>query len=269
MTEKKLLNGAVLPMGQTAERDLEDALDNLSQHANVGTVHQPAAHPAPGHEQPFRRVRRPRGAKFNNDGSGVRGNLGAVVRAILLDPEARDATTSDTAGKMKEPLLRLTQLWRAYGARQANGRLTYQPAGSFGQAPLQAGSVFNFFSPGYAPAGEMSDRNLVAPELQIATEYQNTSVTNYFYAQIFNRNSGVTGQADTAIVIDVSAEQALIADPAAMVALIADKLLGGRISDTLRAQAIALANSRTATDPLRVAEALYLITTSPEFALQR
>jgi uncharacterized protein (DUF1800 family) len=269
LTEKKLLNGIVLQMGQSAERDLEDALDNLFAHTNIAPFisrqliqRLVTSNPSPAY---VGRV----AARFDSDDAGARGNLGAVVRAILLDPEARSVTGLDTAGKMKEPLLRLTQLWRAYGARAGNGRLLFQPAAALGQAPLQAGSVFNFFSPGYAPAGEMSDRNLVAPELQIATEYQNTSVTNYLYGQIFNRSSAVGGQADTAIVIDVSAEQALIANAATMVDLIADKLLGGRISEPLRTRAIGMSESRAATDPLRVAESLYLIATSPEFALQR
>jgi Protein of unknown function (DUF1800) len=170
---------------------------------------------------------------------------------------------------MKEPLLRLTQLWRAFDARAANGRYLVQPSNTFGQGPLQAPSVFNFFSPGYGPAGEIADRNLVAPELQIATEYLNTSVTNYFYNQAFGRTSIVPGQPETAVVLDVSAELALIGDSAALVDRIARKLLGGQISATLRSQARTLVESRAASDPQRVAEALYLIVTSPEFALQR
>ena len=80
---------------------------------------------------------------------------------------------------MKEPLLRLTQLWRAYGAKAANGQYRVGNINaSFGQGPLQAPSVFNFFSPFYAPPGEIADQGLVAPELQIATEYLNTTVTN-------------------------------------------------------------------------------------------
>ncbi|MEY2855287.1 MAG: hypothetical protein RL030_2419 [Pseudomonadota bacterium] len=266
---KRLLGATVLPAGQTPQKDLADALDSLFAHPNVGPFiarqliqRLVTSNPSPAY---VGRV----AAVFNNDGSGARGNLAAVVRSILLDSEARSAPATDTAGKMKEPLLRLTQLWRAFDARATNGRFLVQPANTFGQGPLQAPSVFNFFSPGYGPPGEIADRNLVAPELQIATEYLNTSVTNYLYNQVFGRTSAVPGQPDTAVVLDVSAELAVIGDSATLVDRIAGKLLGGQISATLRSQARTLVESRTASDPQRVAEALYLVVTSPEFALQR
>ena len=127
---------------------------------------------------------------FNNNGSGVRGDLGAVVAAILRDDAARPGIRAESDGKVKEPLLRLTQLWRAYNARSNSGRFPIDYAYIvFGQGPLQASHVFNFFSPFYAPPGEIQDGGLVAPELEIATEYLNTFVTNYMFGQIFGLNS--------------------------------------------------------------------------------
>jgi hypothetical protein len=105
--------------------------------------------------------------------------------------------------------------------------------------------------------------------MQIATEYQNTAVTNFLYQQVFNRNSSSIGLPETAIAIDTLTEQTLIADPEALVTKIADKLMGGQISTTLRTAARAQLERRAATDNQRVAEALYLIVSSPEFALQR
>ena len=100
--------------------------------------------------------------------SGRRGNLAAVVKALLLDAEARAAPTSATAGKLKEPLLRLTQLWRAFDASSQSGKYNVQNiTGLIGQGPLQAPSVFNFFSPFYAPPGEIANQGLVAPEMQV------------------------------------------------------------------------------------------------------
>ena len=195
--EKRLLTypnavKSVVPAGQTAEQDLADALDNIFHHPNVGPFiarqliqRLVTSNPSPAY---VARV----SAVFDDDGTGQRGNLGAVVRAILLDAEARaPASTADPgASKLKEPVLRITQLWRAYDGRAANDRyFNIDPAVDFGQGPLQAPSVFNFYSPFYAPPGEISDLGLVAPELQIATEYQNALVTNYFYTQIFFRNS--------------------------------------------------------------------------------
>jgi uncharacterized protein (DUF1800 family) len=261
-------------------RDLDDALDNIFNHPNVGPFiarqliqRLVTSNPSPAYVQRIAQV-------FANDGAGRRGNLGAVVRALLLDPEARGtAPDASLAGKLKEPLLRVTQLWRAYGGRSQSGRYDVQnPSASAGQGPLQAPSVFNFFSPFYAPPGEISDRGLVAPEMQIATEYVSTLLTNYLFVQTYCYTSApVPGcpaiRAEVRpnlVFIDVSGETGLAGDPAALVARIAGKLLGGQISATLEAQARA-AVERSPADlaGLKVAEALYLIASSPEFAAQR
>jgi len=273
---KKLLQypGATqpnLPAGQTPQQDLADALDNIFNHPNVGPFIATqliqklvTSNPSPAY---VGRV----AAKFNNDGTGRRGNLSAVVRAILLDPEARPAAVTATTGKVKEPLLRLTQLWRAYGAQAANGQYRLGNINAvFGQGPLQSPSVFNFFSPLYAPPGELTDQGLVAPELQIATEYLNTTVTNTFYNVIFFWNSTVPGLPANAIVVDISQEVALAGDPEALVSRIAEKLLGGTISPTLRAEArAAVERVPAASAGQRVSEAMYLVATSPECVVQR
>ncbi|MDX1563517.1 MAG: DUF1800 domain-containing protein, partial [Gammaproteobacteria bacterium] len=154
---KQLLNGVVLPAGQSGDQDLADALDNIFNHPNVGPFvakrlieRLVTSNPSPEY---VARI----ASAFNNNGSGVRGDLATVVKRILLDPEARRRfTPRQTDGKIKEPLLRLTQLWRAYDARSDEGRY---PLGAayifFGQGPLQSPSVFNFFSPFYAPPGEI------------------------------------------------------------------------------------------------------------------
>jgi uncharacterized protein (DUF1800 family) len=273
---KKLLQytGAAkpsVPAGQSAQLDLTDALDNIFNHPNVGpfvskqliqklVTSNPSA-------QYVGRVT----AVFNNDGAGKRGNLGAVVKAILLDAEARPASPGATSGKVKEPLLRLTQMWRTYGAKAANGQYRIGNINAtFGQGPLQSPSVFNFFSPFYAPPGEVSDQGLVSPELQIATEYLNTTVTNTFYNLAFGWNSTVANLPATAIVMDYSAEVPLAGDSEALVNRIADKMLGGQISAPLKAEAKAAIERVPATNAgQRVAEALYLIATSPEYAVQR
>jgi len=283
---KKLLSyaGAALaeiPARNPADpaRDLDGALDNIFHHPNVAPFisrqliqRLVTSNPSPAY---VRRVAQ----AFNNDGTGRRGNLAAVVRAVLLDAEARNAPDASTAGKLKEPLLRVTQLWRAYGARSQSGRYNVQsPAAVAGQGPLQAPSVFNFFSPFYAPPGEVADRDLIAPEMQITTEYLATLLTNYFFVQTFCYTSApVTGcpavrpeVRPDLVFIDVSAEMALANDPAALVTRIAGKLLGGEISGTLESQARAAIERAPANlGGLKVAEALYLIASSPEFAAQR
>jgi uncharacterized protein (DUF1800 family) len=239
------LANATIPAGQTGDKDLADALDNIFNHPNVGPFIAKqliqklvTSNPSPAYVQ---RV----AEKFNNDGSGVRGNLAAVVRAVLLDTEARSAPTGNavaTAGKVKEPLLRLTQFWRAYDGRSngTGGVVKYGagaelPGGrsrrSFGQGPGgQSPSVFNFFSPFYAPPGEIADQGLVAPEMQLATEYLNTQVTNFFWTQALNRTqlqSGGTNFDADLMWITTTEELGLAGDSEALINRVAEKLLGG------------------------------------------
>jgi uncharacterized protein (DUF1800 family) len=274
--EKQLLvypgaQDSLLPAGRTAAEDLDDALDNVFNHPNVGPFVTKqliqklvASNPSPAYVE---RV----SAVFDDDGEGRRGNLGAVVRAILLDDEAREAPRGAAAGKVREPLLRLTQLWRAYDARAASGAyVDIDPTAILGQGPLTAPSVFNFFSPSYAPPGPIADADLVAPEMQLATEYQNTLTANFFYVQAFRRNSesNVTDPDD--VVIDISEDLRFAPTPEALVGAVANRLLGGEISDALRDQVEQqVARVSPWNGERRVAEAIWLIATSPEYAVQR
>jgi uncharacterized protein (DUF1800 family) len=269
---KQLLNGIVLPAGQTGEQDLSDALDNIFNHPNVGPFiairliqRLTTSNPSPAYVRRVAEV-------FNNNGAGVRGDLGAVVRAILLDAEARPAAASDVDGKLKEPLLRLTQLYRAYNAQSANGG--YRQLGGvsaiFGQGPLQSPSVFNFFSPFFAPPGEIRNAGLVAPELEIATEYQNTFITNYMLLQTFGLNQANPDLRPNDVYIDIQQEMNVAADIDALIDLVAGKLLGGQVSAPLRTEIAGMLERLPEADPvLRAAEAIYLVVTSPEFAYQR
>lgn len=269
---KLVLGGITIPANQSGAQDLAAALDNIFAHLNVAPFiayrliqRLTASNPSPDY---VRRVAQ----RFNDNGRGVRGDLAAVVTAVLLDPEARGAATAPT-GKLKEPLLRLTQLWRAYDGRSSDGsfRAFGNPSASLGQGPLQAASVFNFFGPDYAPPGEIRNLGLVAPELEIATEYQNTQVTNTFRIYTFNRNSRSAGLPADAIVINIDAEVAVANDANALVTLVADKLLAGQVSATLRAEMVNLVGrygTTTADAPNRAAQAVYSIVTSPEYALQ-
>jgi uncharacterized protein (DUF1800 family) len=268
---KQLLNGVMLPGGQDGDEDLSAALDNIFSHPNIGPFIAIRLIQRLVTSNPSRAYIQRVASVFNNNGSGVRGDLGAVVRAILLDPEARPESPMDLDGKIKEPLLRLTQVWRAYDATSASGRYPLLAASIFfGQGPLQAPSVFNFFSPFYAPPGEIRDSSLVAPELQIATEYQNTLVTNYMLFQAIGLTSESTGLAEEDVYIDIDAEMAIAADTDALIEMVSDKLLAGRISATLEAEVKGMINRIPPSQAaIRVGEAIYFIATSPEFAYQR
>jgi uncharacterized protein (DUF1800 family) len=281
-----LANGTI-PANQSGAQDLKDALDNVFNHPNVGPFISRqliqklvTSNPSPAYVQ---RV----AEKFNNDGSGRRGNLEAVVRAILLDSEARGAATGTQAayaGKLKEPLLRLTQLWRAYTARSASGKIGAArnfaggAAAVFGQAQGSSPSVFNFFSPFFAPSGEIADAGRVAPEMQIATEYANTQIANFFWVQSLSRTQLATTLNADDMFINTTDELAIAADSEALVNRVAEKLLGGstQMSAALKSEtkaqiertAVPTTNPTTAL-ATRTADAIYLIVTSPEFALQR
>jgi uncharacterized protein (DUF1800 family) len=266
---KRLLNGVVLPPGQTPQQDLEAALDNIFAHPNVPPFisrqliqRLVTANPSPAYVGRVARV-------FENDGSGTRGNLAAVVRAILLDAEARSPAAGDGNGKLTEPLLRLVAVWRAYGARAASGRYRYaNPEAAFAQAPLRAPSVFNFFSPQYAPAGEIRTRGLVSPEMEITNETTTGTVDNQLATFIYTRNSTATNLGENDIFIDIDAELAFAGDAAVVVDRAATRLLGGAISAGLRADATAMvARIPASSAALRVAEAIHFIAASPEFAV--
>jgi uncharacterized protein (DUF1800 family) len=273
---------SLIPAGQTGTQDLKDALDNVFNHPNVPPFVAKqliqklvSSNPSTAYVQRIANV-------FANDGGGRRGNLAAVVRAILLDSEARTVATGTaaaTSGKVKEPLLRITQFWRAYNARAASGRYTttgnflnnaLAPSTTLGEGPLQSGSVFNFFSPFYAPPGEIANQNLVAPELQIATEYLNTLVTNLIYNDAITNTTASTTRGADILLLDTSAETALVADSTALINRVADRLLGSstQLTQTTRDQTKAQVDRSAATAvTTRVADAIYLIASSPEYTV--
>ena len=256
-------------LGQTGEQDLADALDNIFEHPNVGPFvskfmiqRMVTSNPSPAY---VARV----AEKFDDNGYGVRGDLGALVKAILLDEEARSPERAEYSGKLKEPLIKLAQFWRAYGGTPAGER--YGPRAYFrrrlGQGPLQAPSVFNFFSPFYIPPGEMADAGLFAPELQIITEYESARFTRVLYEQCFRGNSAPNTPQDARVIINIDEEIDIADDASALVDRVAHKLLGSRISSPLRRTATELAVS--ADDPAsKAAEVIFIIANSPEFAVQ-
>jgi uncharacterized protein (DUF1800 family) len=279
---KKLLSGVILPANQTGEADLQAALDNIAAHPNVAPFMSKHLIQKLVTSNPSAAYVRRVAMVFNDDGTGRRGNLGAVVRAILLDAEARPAVTTASPpvapGKVKEPLLRLTQFWRAYGARSTSGKtgaarnFAGGVNGVFGQGPGLSPSVFNFYSPGYAPPGEIQAGGMVAPEMQLATEYLNTQVTNFFWTQANSRT--ITQSAALNVddmFIDTTEEIALMGDTVALVRRVADRLLGGlgNMSIDLRNNVETQVGLSAVNSPTRVTDAIYFIVTSPEYSLQR
>jgi len=185
---KYLLRGDSIPDRSPVDgmADINDALDNLFHHPNVGPFigrlliqRLVKSNPSPEY---IARVTQ----TFNDNGQGVRGDLKAVIRAIFLDPEARDCYYVDDPwqGMLREPIVRYTQLCRAFNAANEKGlfrnamrdfyQLTFQ-------RPLASPSVFNFFQPDYQPIGPVADNDLVAPEFQITNSVSITGYANLMH----------------------------------------------------------------------------------------
>ncbi len=159
MTAKVLLNGVTLPAGQTAEQDLSAVIASIFNHPNVGPFvgrqliqHLVTSNPSPAY---IARI----SAVFANNGAGVRGDMKALITAILMDPEARAADSDPAAagGHLREPILYLTGILRGLESTNVNAQGRYDMASTYtlalGQTPYGAASVFNFFPPGYVIPG--------------------------------------------------------------------------------------------------------------------
>lgn len=204
---KRLLGGVITPAGLSAREDLKIALDSLFNHPNVGpfigkSLIQRLVTSNPSKDYVARVA-----AKFNDNGSGVRGDLSAVVKAILLDSEARqapnsaDAKTVQNFGKLKEPLIRVTHIMRALNATpgvNSDSQLHLYTKTSdaanvvLGQAVLSSPSVFNFFSPTFRSSYTLSGDEqtpLYSPELQILTESLLSAANNDLHAMLYDSNN--------------------------------------------------------------------------------
>ncbi len=216
-TGAKTVLGSPIPAGLDGDHDLDAALDILFQHPNVAPFisllliqRLVTSTPSAGYTH---RVTQ----KFVDDGAGTRGNLGAVIRAILLDPEARNLSTAAFVGfgKQKEPIIRYVQLLRAF---QGHSLLPLADLSAFGypadqldnfaagatrmrfgnldtvigQSPQASPTVFNWFLPRYSPRGAITAAGLVAPEMQITNETQIAQAVN-FNRQFLNMSSGQSG----------------------------------------------------------------------------
>ncbi len=138
--------------------------------------------------------------KFNNNGSNVRGDMKAVIRAVLLDDEAILAQTVLTAtdykkfGKLREPMLRLSAIWRGFNATSQSGfykihRELHEVDDGLSQAPLESPTVFNYYHPEYAPPGPVAQAGAIGPEFEITTTTAIAATQNYFGNVVANTAS--------------------------------------------------------------------------------
>lgn len=192
--EKLLLDGKTLPAGQTPEKDMADALDTIFQHPNVPPFFAKQLIQRLVTSNPSAAFVARVAAVFATDGAGVRGNLKAVVRAVLMDAEARGDSPAANVAKQREPVIRFANFLRGLGAKSASGlnRIQYLDSSddALGQSPLLAPSVFNFYAPGYRPAGPIAAQGWVAPEFQISGETAVAGSLNFFADLVGNGGYG-------------------------------------------------------------------------------
>ena len=276
--EKRLFSGkvnaVVIPATSSAQDSLRIALDTLFRHPNVGPFigrqliqRLVTSHPSPAY---VARV----AAKFNDNGAGVRGDLAEVVRAVLLDSEARTAPTED-AGKLREPVLRVAHWMRSFAATSASGHymMAYE-LDNQSQRALNASSVFGYVRPGYVPPNTVFATNSVTvPELQIVNES-----TTALWVNMAMRMAG-GGLGWTGATQDVSSTLAtLVALSTAgnvdgLIERINLLLFAGRMSAAMRQDLLdattSVGGSTAASHLNRARVALFLALSSPEYLVQR
>ena len=237
-TEAKTFLGSTVPAQAQADpaASLKTALDALAAHPNVGPFigrqliqRLVTSNPSPAYVTAVARA-------WADNGSGVRGDLKAVVKSVLMHPEAR--RVSDTSGKVREPVLRLSAFMRAFPHKSDTGSYkvgnTDNAASALGQTPLRSPSVFNFFRPGYVPPGtQAATRGLAVPELQIASESSAAGYVNYMRDNVASGVGQYNGTVNGVtfnrrdLQGDYTAELALAGDAAALVARVASRLAYG------------------------------------------
>ena len=284
--------GTTIAANTSGPAALRAALDALFNHPNVGPFFARqmiqrlvTSNPSPAYVARVASI-------FNNNGAGVRGDMRSVWSAILLDDEARDTSglTHPLFGKLREPMLRLAQWGRTFGAKSAYGSWKIDDlsdaGASLGQSPLRSSSVFNFFRPGYVPPGTaLATSGACAPEFQIVSESTVAGYLNFMVDAIRNGlwtdapnlpqgASNATNGYD--IKADYTAELAIVTDAAALVNRLNLLLCAGQLSAATCAQFVAALNTTRVTATTangrkldRIASAVLLVMASAEYLIQK
>ena len=284
-TAKTIVGGVAIPAGGTCESDLKIALDTLFQHPNVGPFigrrliqRLVTSNPSPAY---VGRV----SAAFADNGYGVRGDMLAVIEAILTDPEA---LTAGAAAKLREPMIRFTELYRTFGATDLAGdgnipenEVVTLGLGTMAEAPYWAPTVFNFFTPAYSRPGALLAASLASPEFEITNENTAVLMSNqveasaYQYidssgAQHAGADDYTTATDPTSVMLHTAAWESFASDPGTLVDNLGLVFMEGQMPPAMRASIVGYIGLIPASSPAqRVAEAAYLVTMSPQFSIQR
>jgi uncharacterized protein (DUF1800 family) len=265
---KLLLNSYTVPAGQTPDQDLANGLDNIFNHPNVGPFigkqliqHLVTSNPSAAYVSRIAAV-------FADNGQGVRGDLSAVVRAILEDEEARDAAPPAIFGHLREPALFITAAMRSLGG-QSDGVLLRSASSAMGQPIFSPETVFNFYPPSYQIPGTQ----IIAPEFGIQNAATALARANFVNTVILQGgaapSSSVTGSTGTSIGLSAFTNDN---DNTTMIAALNQTLMHGSLSSDASAIVLTAANAAAAnsSDPVApVRAAAYLILTSGQYQVER
>lgn len=274
---KVILEGTAVPAGGTAQDDLHLALDTLFKHPNTGPFigkqliqRLVTSNPSPAY---VARVAH----KFADNGEGVRGDMKAVIRAILLDPEALGSVeVNPDFGKLREPVMVMTHLWRAFAGDAADHHYYYMRWDNpLSEAPLSSPTVFNFFRPDFSPSGPLKKAGLLGPEFQLVNDAATGSLQNELYWRINYYRKDLDWAYRNDILINIRPLMAKADQPAALVKHLNLMLTGKRLPRAFRdtlTEYLTSINARTwdANDVAarRAVDALYLVMSSPYYLVQ-
>jgi uncharacterized protein (DUF1800 family) len=256
---KTIFGNVAIPAGQTAEQDLESLLDALMQQNTMAPFvsrqliqHLVTSNPSPGYIERVSNV-------FLNDGNGVRGNMQAVITAILMDAEARAndepaAAVNPSFGHMREPVLFLTNVLRGLNATIGASNSVNHYAIEMGQNLFNAPSVFSYFSPQYR-----TEKGLLGPEFQIYSTQTAADRADVVNAALYRALDGTTS-----VSLAPFMQNAATTD--AMLDYISYVFLHHSMSPVLTQQAIDAANAANGTEA-KLKAALYVALTSGEYQI--
>ena len=270
-------NGGELPSfesdpGRHASDDFEDAIDNLFNHPNVGPFigyrliqRLVKSNPSPEY---IERV----SMAFNDNGQGVRGDLKAVIRAVLLDKEARSLSPqSPFGGRLREPYFRKMQLAKVLGHTVSTGEYDFTDFNdgvTFGQRFYNSPSVFNFFLPSYQPKGAIEDAGMVAPEFQIHNDSTLLSMQNTLDVYMMYGSLENTIAPSRKVYFNLDDEEALADNAVLLVDHLNLVFAAGQLSERTRSIIVQAVNSIPSSDrPGRLRMAMRLIQISPDYSV--
>jgi uncharacterized protein (DUF1800 family) len=257
-TAKVIFGGATIPAGQTADQDLESVLDALMLQPTMAPFvsqqliqHLVTSNPSPAYIQRVSHV-------FMNNGSGVKGDMQAVITAILTDPEARAGddegiALSPSFGHLREPVLFMTGVLRGLNAALGPASAIQNQSSQLGQNLFLAPTVFSYFSPEYRLGN-----GLLAPEFQI-----DSTQTASYRPNILN--TVLYGKLDASTQINLAPFLRTAADANALVDYISYVFLHHSISDNLKQAALTAANAAGTAALARAQAALYIVLASGEY----